>query len=161
MRLLYEHQATCFISGRCLSKANKLELLFLGYGLEFVEHVNNIFNVQLSFHERGIIFAEDFSGSAYRAYKSGLLGDDDLLHYANLIAGYVGLLIKFHKGGIWVERCEAGMHDSGPAMRLPNGGVHFVLCKSYHHLLTGIEDSLLSFYQSLDYPFAACPYAAP
>ena len=92
---------------------------------------------------------EQFAESAHNAYVSGELPESELESFAKMFAGYVGLLIQFHKGGEWVE--ETPVANAGAAIKQSDGTYHFVAAKAYGRIKNGSEDNLLHFYQRISY----------
>ena len=129
---------------------NKTELLYLAYGLDFIDFSSNNYNISLTLSEEDVFHIETIASAAHEAYVSGALSQENLLSFSKIFAGYLGLLITHHKGGTWVPEVK-GMEDSGPAIQKDAGEYYFVLSKVFRRLQNGSEDNLVHFYQIIPY----------
>lgn len=128
---------------------NATEMRFLAYGLDFIDFAKNNFNIALTLAEKDIEVVEEIALQAHNGYQSGHLPKDNLMPFATMFAGYVGLIITIHKGGEWISE-HPSLKEAGPGISI-NGEVVFVLSKAYRRIQNGSEDNLVNFYRTIEY----------
>ncbi len=131
------------------AEINVTEMRFLAYGIDFIDFAKNNFNTELTLAEKDIEMVEAIAEQAHIGYKSGHLPENNLMSFAKMFAGYIGLLITIHKGGEWIAE-YSNLKEAGPGIMI-NGAVNFVLSKAHRRIKNGSEDNLAHFYRAIEY----------
>ncbi len=132
------------------SGANKTTLNFMELGMDMISFAQRSFKVELTLTETDIYQVEEMAAEAHQARQAGTMDEEQVLIFAKLLAGYLGLLIGIHKGGSWVASVDT-MPDAGPAIRQKDGKHYFVLGKVVRRIQNGESNNLVFFYQSIPY----------
>jgi len=153
----YEKEHEILTKNPETTEISKIGLSFLAHGLDFIDFAKASFKIDLTLAEADVSAVEQLAEQAHNAYKIGHLLEDNLLSYAKMFAGYLGLLIITHKGGEWIEEVDT-LKEAGAGIRQRNGAVYFVLSKAFRRIKNGSEDNLADFYRTIKYTHVINPW---
>jgi hypothetical protein len=157
-----------------IDKDKRMEAIAVFYGYELIKRIKKDTGCTIAYNERDIITVEEYAESLHTRYTHGRLSERDAEEYANMLAGYIGNLIKIHKGGEWYKELNCNFefnhiqkidHSSGFCIygtckgRIINTGVQCDMCNLMKYYC-GIkyQDELKPKPLNETYPWMVCVY---
>ena len=132
---------------KLISDGNKelanIELMMLGYGLDFIDFAQNVLEVKLTFDIECLEAFEDVLEAVHEIYLEKSIGKDEINSILKQATGYFGIIIIKQFNGNWVST------NIGMAVNI-NGTNSFINNRIARRIQNGSEDSMISFYNGLE-----------
>jgi hypothetical protein len=124
---------------------DKLNLMFVGYALDAVDHAKMLLKRELDFSEESIKDVEVILDTMHKTMERDKPENEQILNSAKMYSGYLGQVIKLRWGGEWKAESEYSF-SNGPGIRVKNQDL-FLMSKVYRRLVNGAEDNVWHLYQ--------------
>lgn len=136
----FDKQMELIKSGQ--DKQATIELMMLGYALDFIYFAKNVANVELGLGEEDIEMFDRILGAIHKLVKQGKLEQENFNDLAKKATAFFGVLILKNLGGNWAQS------NVGMVINLC-GANAFVYSRVARRILNGEEDEVVSFYQAV------------
>ncbi|WP_252222910.1 MULTISPECIES: hypothetical protein [unclassified Clostridium] len=120
-----------------------LELMMLGYGIDFIEWIKDVFKIELTLGEESLSEFDIILEDIHQMYIKNGLREEVLNDLLKKCSGYFGIVILSNYKGNWVDS------NLGPAIQA--NGVNAFVYNCIRKRIQSNEDSdIIAFYYALD-----------
>ncbi|WP_252225844.1 hypothetical protein [Clostridium sp. ZBS2] len=119
-----------------------LELMMLGYGIDFIEWIKEVFKIELTLGEDSLSEFDTVLEDIYQMYIKNGLREEVLNDLLKKCSGYFGLVILSNYKGNWADS------NLGPAIQV-NGVNAFVYNCIGRRMQSNEDSDIIAFYYAL------------
>lgn len=119
-----------------------LELMMLGYGIDFIEWIKEVFKIELTLGEDSLSEFDTVLEDIYQMYIKNGLREEVLNDLLKKCSGYFGLVILSNYKGAWADS------NLGPAIQV-NGVNAFVYNCIGRRIQSNEDSDIIAFYYAL------------